>query len=121
VIAYAVLGLIGAGHAVGCLVHDRLREDRSALSIVRKEGNGNGATLLIAVRPYQFWALAVVAFLVAIAVNGMLAHVVPLLNERGISNRSATQALSAAGLALIVGRAASGYFLDRFFAPVVSA
>lgn len=122
--AYVGLGVllfVVAMPAVGCLVHDRLREDRSVLSIARKEGNENGATLLIAARSYQFWALAVVVFLVAIAVNGMLAHVVPLLNERGISNRSATQALSAAGLALIVGRAASGYFLDRFFAPVVSA
>jgi predicted MFS family arabinose efflux permease len=119
-IGLGVLVLVVAGPAVAFLVHDRLHEAAPTIPSSKDDADG-GTTLSRAVKSYQFWALAVVVFLVAIAVNGMLAHVAPLLNERGISAQSATHALSAAGLALIAGRAATGYFLDRLFAPFVSA
>jgi MFS family permease len=122
--AYIGLGtllLLVAGPAVAYLVRDRRREVQPALSTLRGDASLGGTTLLTAVRTFQFWTIAIVVFLVAVAVNGMLAHLVPLLSERGLSGKSATQAVSVAGLALIFGRAASGYFLDRFFAPFVSA
>jgi MFS family permease len=122
--AYVGLGallLLVAGPAVACLVRDRIREAPPAVPDSKGDARAGGTTLLAAVRFFQFWALAIVVFLVAVAVNGTLAHLVPLLNERGVSGKLATQALSGAGLALIFGRAMSGYFLDRFFAPFVSA
>jgi MFS family permease len=122
--AYIGLGgllFVVAMPAVAFLVHDRLREPSIAEPAANEDARASGVSLLAATRSLRFWTLGVVVFLVAVAVNGMLAHVVPLLGERGLSSHSATRALSAAGLALIVGRAASGYFLDRFFAPFVSA
>jgi hypothetical protein len=76
--------------------------------------------LRAAVRGSHFWAIAVALFLVAGSVNGSIAHIVPLLANRGVSTQAATAALSSAGLALILGRILSGYCLDRLFAPFVS-
>jgi cyanate permease len=54
-------------------------------------------------------------------VNGTIAHIVPLLTDRGVSNQFATLVLTTAGLALIGGRLLGGYLLDRFFGPYVAA
>ena len=50
----------------------------------------------------------------------MVAHMVPLLTDRGIATSTATAVLSAAGLALVAGRLLAGYLLDRIFAPYVA-
>lgn len=74
-----------------------------------------------AIRGFRFWFVLVAVFLVAVAVNGTIAHVVPILTDRGISAALATSMLSVTGIALIGGRILSGFFLDRFFAPYVAA
>ncbi len=68
----------------------------------------------------KFWILAVTFFFVALAANGAIAHVIPMLTDRGIPAHVATSALSVAGLALIGGRLLSGYLLDKVFAPFVA-
>ena len=68
----------------------------------------------------QFWLLAAAFFLVVVTVNGPLIHAVALLTDRGISIQMATAALSAAGLAMILGRMLAGYALDKFFGPYVA-
>jgi MFS family permease len=123
-VGLAVLLLVLAVPAVTFLVRDRVRTplDKAA-SAPRAETVPTipGTRLGPALRGYHFWAIGIALFLVALAVNGAIAHVVPLLGDRGVPARTATAALSAAGLALIVGRILSGYCLDRFFAPFVSA
>jgi predicted MFS family arabinose efflux permease len=74
-----------------------------------------------AVKGYRFWFVLVAVFFVASSVNGTIAHIVPILTDRGISVKLATSLLSVTGIALIAGRIMSGYFLDRFFAPYVAA
>jgi MFS family permease len=74
-----------------------------------------------AVKSYRFWFVLVAVFLVAASVNGTIAHIVPILTDRGISIALATSLLSVTGIALIGGRVLSGFFLDRFFAPYVAA
>jgi cyanate permease len=59
--------------------------------------------------------------MVAASVNGSIAHIVPILTDRGISPTVATSLLSVTGIALIGGRILSGFILDRFFAPYVAA
>jgi hypothetical protein len=51
----------------------------------------------------------------AAAINGAIAHIVPILTDRGIAASTATTAVAAAGLSLIIGRILSGLALDRFF------
>jgi hypothetical protein len=63
-----------------------------------------GLTGIEAVRTSRFWILAVSFFLVAGTANGVVAHLVPLLTDRGLSPDKATRSLGMAGLALIAGR-----------------
>jgi predicted MFS family arabinose efflux permease len=68
----------------------------------------------------RFWVLASAFFLVAVAINGTVAHVVPLLTDHGVSATSATAILGVFGLATLAGRLLAGYLVDRIFAPYVA-
>ncbi|KAF1021949.1 MAG: putative MFS-type transporter YhjX [Paracidovorax wautersii] len=67
-----------------------------------------------------FWVMAGSFFLVALAVSGVIAHIVPLLVDRGVSPGSAAVAISVAGLSLLVGRIFAGWMLGRYPAPYVA-
>ena len=79
-----------------------------------------GTEVGAALRGGLFWALTGAFFLDVIAINGTLTQIVPLLTDRGIPRSAATDALAAAGLALILGRMLSGWALDRFWGPYVA-
>ena len=80
-----------------------------------------GATFTDAVfHDWRFWAMTIAFFVAVIAINGMLTRVVPLLSDRGIPRVVAVSALSAAGIALTVGRIISGWSLDRVHGPYVA-
>ncbi len=90
-------------------------------------GSRREATLLLPGTPFAaafrsglFWVLTCAFFLDVIAINGTLTHVVALLTDRGIPLAAATAALSASGLALLLGRILSGWCLDRFWGPYVA-
>jgi MFS family permease len=123
--AYFGLGIflfVLAGPAVALFVRDRPRwRSRETYPGSEIADGAAGMPLITAIGKIQFWLLAIVVLLVAVAVNGTIAHVVPLLADRGVPGETATLALSAAGFALILGRVLSGYCLDRFFAPYVAA
>lgn len=70
---------------------------------------------------YQFWFLAIIFFLGAIAINGTLAHIVALLIDRGIAPGAAAATLAVAGIAIIIGRVVAGFLLDRLNGPLVAA
>jgi MFS family permease len=72
-------------------------------------------------RTGTFWKLVAAFFLMATAASGTIAHLVPLMTDRGIAPATAANVLSSAGLALIGGRLLAGYFLDRLFAPHIAA
>lgn len=74
-----------------------------------------------AARRLRFWLLAGVFFLVAVAINGTVAHVIPLLTDRGFSRDAATAIFGLFGLATLAGRLFAGYLVDRIFAPYVAS
>ena len=80
-----------------------------------------GLTTREAARRSRFWILAAVFFLVAIAINGTVAHVIPLLTDRGFSRGAATAIFGLFGLATLAGRLLAGYMVDRIFAPYVAS
>jgi len=61
-----------------------------------------------------------VLFLASVGQNAVITHLSALLTDRGISPSGAALAASAMGAAVILGRLASGWLLDRYFAPLVS-
>ena len=68
----------------------------------------------------RFWLLTLAFCFGVIAINGTLTHLVALLTDRGLPVSEAVNALSASGLALILGRIIAGWCLDRFWGPYVA-
>lgn len=64
-----------------------------------------------------FWILLCAVVLVAASVQACLAHITAIFADTGASAKTAALATSLYGGGLLVGRAGSGYLLDRFFAP----
>lgn len=80
----------------------------------------NGATVREGLSSLVFWILVTVLFAQSIAQNGALTHMAALLTDRGVPASGAALALSAMGAASLLGRLATGWLLDRFFAPRVA-
>ena len=60
-------------------------------------------------------------FLVSASVQGCVLHMAAMLTDRGLSIQTAALGSSLLGAALLMGRVATGYLLDRFFAPHLGA
>jgi MFS family permease len=73
-----------------------------------------------AFKTWRFWSFTIAFFIAIVAINGTLTQIVALLTDRGIPIGVAVGALSAAGLALIIGRIVAGWCLDRFWGPYVA-
>jgi MFS family permease len=73
-----------------------------------------------AVRSPHFWKLAVVFLCIPIVANGTIAHLVPLLTDRGLPENQAVAVFSGIGVSLIIGRMLCGLLLDRFFGSHVA-
>jgi MFS family permease len=79
-----------------------------------------GLSMGEAFKSAQFWTMTVSFLLVIVAVIGAISHMIAMLTDRGIPRDTATAALSAVGLAIIVSRTGAGYLVDRIFAPYVA-
>lgn len=73
-----------------------------------------------ALRSGRFWLLVACLFLAAGSANGTIAHVQPMLTDRGVSPAEAATAVAWVGFASIVGRLIGGFLIDRIWAPLVS-
>ena len=78
-----------------------------------------GDTLGEAARTLKYWKLVVGFALLTVFPVGILSHLIPMLQDRGVAVGTAALAASTLGIAIIVGRVVTGYLLDRFFAPRV--
>src|SRR5580704_3522235 len=92
--------------------------DLNTGSTARK--NEQGVNWSVARREPTFWFLASAFFLLGASVHACVIHLVPMLTDRGISVERAAFASSLLGVALLIGRVFTGYFLDRFFGPHVA-
>ena len=71
-------------------------------------------------RSATFWLMVSAVFLIGASVHGCVLHLAPLLSDHGLSPQRVALAITVLGGALMIGRVASGYLLDRFFAPRVA-
>jgi len=86
----------------------------------QQQKNEQGVTWSAARRQPTFWLLASAFFLLGASVHACVIHLVPMLTDHGISLQRAAFASSLLGVALLIGRVFTGYFLDRFFGPYVA-
>ncbi len=124
------MGYVGLGVAIIIIawlpVAIFLREPPGLDPIARRAKAGAAAALIPGIlardafKTWRFWSFALAFFLSIVAINGTLTQVVALLTDRGLPIQTAVGALSASGIALIAGRIASGWCLDRFWGPYVA-
>ena len=72
-------------------------------------------------RSRMFWLMVCAFFLVGASVLGCTVHVAAMLSDRGMSLETAALGSSLLGGAVMIGRVATGYLLERLFAPHVAA
>ncbi|HVA14702.1 MAG TPA: MFS transporter [Stellaceae bacterium] len=94
----------------------RLRTEKRAVS-----DHLPGMTARAAFAHRRWWSMTVAFFLGGLAINGTLSQIVAYLGDRGIPIQLAASTLAFTGIALIVGRVAAGWCLDRFNGPVIAA
>ncbi len=68
----------------------------------------------------SFWLMLGLFAMVGLMTAAIIAHLIPLMIDRGASPAQATTAQSILGISLIFGRVFAGYLMDRFFAPHVA-
>ena len=100
---------------------------QGSLSINSAEPENGGVTRQITgisyretLRSRQFWTIIVALILVVFVVVSMITNIVPMLIQKGLSQSDATLVFSAFGLALVAGRLAGGFFLDKFWGPLIA-
>ncbi|MCC7411474.1 MAG: MFS transporter [Gammaproteobacteria bacterium] len=82
--------------------------------------SASGATRAQALRLPRFWLLFAAFFAVSFSLYGLLAHLVPMLTDRGMPTGHAVLAASTLGVSIIASRIIIGYLIDRCFAPYVA-
>jgi MFS family permease len=100
------------------LLYDRA--DGSAASVTKAAVVSNDAEFRDVIKGYRFWVMSVAFFLVGACIAGLVSALVPILTDRGITPAVAAKVASVIGITVIVGRAGTGYLLDRLWAPGVA-
>ncbi len=85
-----------------------------------RSGAPSGVALKQALGTRHFWMMLVAFLLIGAAVTSIQVHLVPLLISRGVTPMHAANALSILAVALLFGRVAAGWLMDRIFAPRVA-
>lgn len=80
-----------------------------------------GMTARAAFKHWRWWSMTIAFFLGGVAINGTLSQIVAYLGDRHIPIQLAASTLAFTGIALILGRVAAGWCLDRFNGPVIAA
>jgi MFS transporter, OFA family, oxalate/formate antiporter len=79
-----------------------------------------GINLAQAARQKSFWILLFSILLVYMAVSGIGPNLYPAITDAGMSASEAASVLSVFGGAVMLGRLAVGYLVDRYWAPGVA-
>ena len=91
-----------------------------ARNVAQEQHSEEGLSWGEARRSATFWLMVSAVFLVGGSVHGCVLRLAPLLSDQGLSPQRVALAITVLGTALMIGRVASGYLLDRFFAPRVA-
>jgi MFS family permease len=116
--AYAGVGCLA--FVIGFPLAALFARERPATALLELDSVKTGASVRQAIGGRIFWILMVTVFLYSIGVNGSIAHLAALLTDRGVSAHGAAWAVASVGGSGIIGRLATGLFLDRFFGPRIS-
>lgn len=119
--AIAAAILLVALPATWFLFRERAKvRDDSAAARAAAAAEAEGLTLGEALGGYRYWVIIAAFFLVSGAATGLIANLVPLLTDGGMSAADAAGYASLLGAFVVVGRLSAGWLLDRLWAPIVA-
>ncbi|GAA5233300.1 MFS transporter [Verticiella sediminum] len=118
---YASLGLMAWVLATIVVLAFVRRSGPSQAPARQEPESQEGLSPRQAYRGYRFWFVSAAVFLISLAVGGLVPNFAPLLAEKGMAASDAGAIVSLLGAAIIAGRLSAGYFMDRIWAPLVSA
>jgi MFS family permease len=95
-------------------------QENAELANLEKSPATAGIRGVEAARTPVFWLLLTGFFLFSVSVNGSVAHLIPILTDRGIGSNTAALAASTLGVLTLCGRLLTGLLLDRFFGSRVA-
>lgn len=98
-----------------------LREHPKKHNAGLEPSNLPGATRAEALKTRAFWQMALVFAGASASAYAAVAHLAPILTDRGLPPSQAAFAISLFGISAMVGRLGAGLLMDRFFAPYVAA
>jgi len=78
-----------------------------------------GFTAKEALKQNTFWLMAVSFMIAGLCTSTILAHLIPMMMDRGLTLQQAAGTFAYLGIALMAGRLVAGYLMDKFFAPYV--
>lgn len=120
--AFSVIGL--SGMVLLIFISRFLRRDPEQMGFTSappdtgKQGvtieKGIDLTFGQAIRTHQFWLLFAINFAVVYCLLIILVHIVPFARDMGVSPTKAAVAISTIGGVSMLGRFATGIFIDRF-------
>lgn len=93
----------------------------SPVATVKTGARLAGWTREKAIRTGVFWQMVAVFSMAAACAYAAVAHLVPILTDRGMPVQQAALALSLFGVSAMFGRILTGLLMDRYFAPYVIA
>ncbi len=94
-------------------------DEKSQISKLQPQGK-QGLTWNEIWHSPTFWILISIFSLAGASVHGAVLHMSAIFTDRGVTPERAAIATSLVGIAVMLGRLASGYLLDRLFAPRVA-
>jgi MFS family permease len=74
-----------------------------------------------AAKTRSYWLILTSFLLIGVGITSVLAHLVPMLIDRGVAPATAALCMTSLGIGLIFGRILAGYLMDRYFAPYIAA
>ncbi len=115
--AYAVIGLL----TLVISLPAAFVATRGAAAPARSRTASQSAAVSRAVRTLPFILMCTAFLLLGIISIGVLAHLVPMMIDRGFTPVAAAQLAAATGLATVVARGGLGWLLDRYHARYLLA
>ncbi|MFK7775800.1 MAG: MFS transporter [Saprospiraceae bacterium] len=96
-------------------------EPASTAQQVEKNIPKTGLNLKSAIKTRLFWKIGLVFFLISVGIIGLIPSFIPLLQDAGLSASEAGSYAAILGLSVMLGRLLTGFLIDRFFAPYITA
>jgi len=118
---YYTLAAVMTVGAVLLAIFVRMPSRQIGTSITSSPEPRNGVTFSSAVKMPHSWLLAVIFFLIPLAIGGFITHMAAMLSDAGFSPTQAAMQVSGIGIAMMIARLSTGYLIDRFFAPYIGA